>query len=283
MQKLFFTDLEWTILKKWEIPQDNISLLDSLKENGIKTIISTWKWFLRVHPYFKNNGTYAMILENWAKTLLDWEIIEKAFDKTNQEKLLDLIKEIKNNIIFSFFYDSNNENKAYFYVWEEWIPKKYKEKFGNIINENSIFPLKDFEKNISKHKVSLLNIKTNLFSLDEIKSTDKTWLDLVFNEWILCVTLLWTNKWSAVENILNIFKNEKDIKILVAWNGKNDLPMMEVAIKLAKRIDVEVWILIVWNSLQKQVEKYKQNKNIKLLQSDTPENSHIQIKQFFTL
>lgn len=284
MNKILFTDLDWTILNRWVLSSENKATLSKLSDNNIEIVVSTWKWLSRVDEYFKNGWANQMILENWAKIQSEFSKSEINIRQENYDELLEIMDEISNNIEFLFFYDSKNDDKPYFYVNSNfWINEEYMKKFSNILENSFILNMNELNSNIKKnlHNLWMLNIKTTAKSIDDLWLwTTESSFNIIFNEWMLNI---WSsNKWIAINQVLTQY-NEKIDNILVAWNDKNDLPMIDEIIKLTKDTNTNVWVIIVWNLLDEEKENYKQNTKIEVIDIGDPNNIYIWIQDYFNI
>lgn len=282
MEKILFTDLDWTVLKDWKLSEENNDALTFSSKKWVEVILSTWKGLPRVNPWLREWISSKMILENWAKLFSDWKIIEKKLEKNQYVELIKILNILKTKIEFLFFYDSKDNNKAHFYVNQDiWINDEYINKFNWILATGVIHNLDDLPHDIisSKHNIWLLNIKVLWNSTEELWIWNlDTSLKMVFNEWMLNIGV--ADKWDFTDEI--IWNIKEDIKIIVvAGNDRNDLPLMNKVIEVTKETNIQVWLIIVWNLINRHMLK-DWNPNVTVINIDKPEMAYLWINHYFS-
>ena len=273
--KTFYTDLDWTLLNKWVLPVETAKTIGELRDNWVSVVSSTWKWYPRLPDEFKE---WTAILEAWARIVSpSWE---QSFDSMKDNNLWDLTElvnklQIIGKVNFMFFYPNDLDSKhAMFFIKDKNNPLL--PKFSWIRSKSTEFELNDFWNIVkSLWEITMLNLHVNAKSLEELwLSENYKWLKLVFNEWMLNISV--TDKWKAINKLVNWHKYEK---IAIAWNDTNDIPAFEEAVRLAeKQVADQVWIILVW------WYPYIVNnppKNLTILKAESPELISEPLKQFF--
>ncbi len=274
--KTVFSDLDWTVLENWILPKNTQETIQNMWKKWISFVPSTWKGFPRMHDMFKN---WISILESWARiTYPDKSQELNSIENDNLLDLISLANNISDKINFMFFYPKNiNLRHAIFFTWENKHPKL--NKFDWIRNKYFDFAIWDFE-NYAKWlwNITMLNLHVNAQSLEELWLNEKyNWLNLVFNEWMLNISV--TDKWKAIEKII-YDSRWKMREILVAWNDTNDIPAFDTAVNLVKNQSIEkVWIIIVWWYKYDILESW----NITLMEVDSPDKIWEAFRDYYKL
>ncbi len=270
-----YTDLDWTLLNKWVLCDETAKTIAELRDNWVSVVSSTWKWFPRLPDEFKD---WNAILEAWARIVSpSWE---QDFDSIENENLWDLTGLVNKlnidwKINFMFLYPNDLDSKhAMFFIKDQNNPLL--PKFKWIREKNAEFDVNefwDYAKSIGS--ITMLNLHVNAKSLEELwLSENYKWLKLVFNEWMLNISV--TDKWKAINKLVNWHKYEK---IAIAWNDTNDIPAFEEAVRLAeKQVADQVWIILVW---WYPYEINNPPKNLTILKAQSPESISGPLKQFF--
>jgi hypothetical protein len=272
-----YTDLDWTLLNKWVLSNETSKTISELRDNWVSVVSSTWKWFPRLPDEFKD---WTSILEAWARIVSpSWE---QDFDSIENENLWDLTELVNKlnidwKINFMFLYPNDLDSKhAMFFIRDQNNPLLAKFKW--IREKNAEFDVNEFWDYVKTiESITMLNLHVNAKSLEELwLSENYKWLKLVFNEWMLNISV--TDKWKAINKLVNWHKYEK---IAIAWNDTNDIPAFEEAVRLAeKQVADQVWIILVW---WYPYEVKNTPNNLTILNAPSPEFISEPLKQFFNI
>lgn len=272
---VLYTDLDWTILNKGKLWDETAWAIDNLRDNWVSVVSSTWKWYPRLPEQFKE---WTAILEAGARIVSpSWE---QDFDSVEQENLWDLTElvnklNIDGKVNFMFFYPNDIVSKnAVFFIKDQ--NNSLLPKFTWIRDKKAEFDINDFwDYANSLWSITMLNLNVNAKSLQELwLSENYKWLKLVFNEWMLNISV--TDKWKAIWKLVNWNKYEK---IAIAWNDTNDIPAFKEAVRLAeKKVADKVWIILVW-WYPYEVENAPEN--LTILKAENPDTISKPLNQFF--
>lgn len=245
MKRALFTDMDWTILNSWICDRGTKETLDFLISNEVEVILSTWKGLPRIDNSFCSEWYEHKILENWSRVVYPWwEQLLQLIEGRNLLVLWEIFEKIKDKISFLFFYPADMYAKSWIFYIKDTSHNKL-QKFKGIMSMENTFELSEFIWYLlTWWKIPMLNVCIKASSLEELWLTSNYgWLQLVFNEWMLNISL--SDKWEWIVKILSRYPEEIE-QILVAWNDLNDIPAFNKAFEIANSSpSIKTWIIVV--------------------------------------